>query len=106
MAAALRLADLFKRALIIARFLDTPNEPFDLLPFADFLSPLPILCATYKAIIAVFGLDNKTRYEFLLGSQGQSIEDAIFWLIVLVDESHPNRQPGLFNETGFQQHPA
>jgi hypothetical protein len=33
---------LFNLALIALRFLDTPKEPFERLPFLDFLSPLPI----------------------------------------------------------------
>jgi hypothetical protein len=36
------LPALFYLALIAFLFLDTPKEPFERFPFADFLSPLPI----------------------------------------------------------------
>jgi hypothetical protein len=40
--ADLLVADLFSLARMAERLRETPKEPFDLFPFFDFLSPLPI----------------------------------------------------------------
>jgi hypothetical protein len=37
------VVDLFNLDLIALLFLDTPKEPLKILPFFDFLSPLPML---------------------------------------------------------------
>jgi hypothetical protein len=39
------LAERFSLVLMIARFLATPKEPLNILPFFDFLSPLPMVCS-------------------------------------------------------------